>query len=559
MKNPLFLASVMLLGLALVVILVWKLGVEPSPVSVASAAQTPPAETSVDESREHATDLAVPVAKLESSTSDSNVARASVEKPATPIKLTGRVTCLFGLDNSLPPLEIKFSAGGKTWTVPVSEQREYSVGDIPSGRVRVTIAASGYVTLAEVHDIPSAPLEQRLNFALEPLDMLIVNIVAPNGQPLLSAVRPDEPSEALPQIEIVATKDPPGAEMQLVEEPMFADHTTGQSILEFTGGNWNDWSSYSRIVRWTEPAPQYLSACRSSRVLGTAPVHAGMKVVNIAVPLDALRASGGAAHFSIIDPADGAPIDDARAKLEPLNKDPMYRTAEPSRLVPDSGLPHVGGDATLRHLDPGAYRLILSAPGREQTRQYVRIVPGGVTELGTYRLARIAVVKGAVLDDRGPVPGANVQLLARSISSQGDSISESCFADSKGRFEFQRAGARKYLVRATSKQGVSPSLPIDPSYGEPHDFVLRMKPGVPTTIRLDAELQAANSSGSQYMIRLTDERGFPWIDSSLPREGSTQLLLAPGSYSLVTRYLRSRIVEQPFTVAESPTEVTITR
>src|SRR5262249_37326093 len=161
-------------------------------------------------------------------------------------------------------------------------------------------------------------------------------------------------------------------------------------------------------------------------------------------------------------------------------------------------------------------------------------------------LARETVIEGAVVLDRAPVPNATVDLLPLTGEDASDFIAEGRRTDARGDFKFEHAGARAYLLYVRSKVGVSPPIPIDASDGAPHRVDVRLTGGAPITIRLDEALQEANRHGSEYTIRIVDERKFPILDSSLPNSGSTRLALAPGSYSLLTRYRNVAIVEQLF-------------
>jgi hypothetical protein len=276
--------------------------------------------------------------------------------------------------------------------------------------------------------------------------------------------------------------------------------------------------------------------------------------VELTIPPEALRATMGAVHFRVVDAQSGAPLDSARAAMLPEHSPRGFRSRTPHSNLALDKLPTVGADVRLEECEPGVHVLDLAALDHERVREYVVVQPGGVTELGTYRLMPAATIEGSVHDASGR-PGAGVRVEA--LPFDGDSAARAgtlydCRSDPAGHFALDLVGRRKYLVRAGAPSFVG-SIEVDTSSGSIHDVALTLKHATPVTVR------RASDDVGWTVISIFDERHFLIVEKTFV-DDRWVVHLAPGEYSFEADGVGSpRVARGRFAVETTPVEVRVTK
>jgi hypothetical protein len=488
---------------------------------------------------------------------DSPIARTNNQKPAVSITLIGRVRNLISSEMAMPAHEITFVVAGKVNRVFVAAGEAYHVDGISPGRAKVNIKARGYEPFSEARDIREAPREQKLDFDLQPCASVLIRLFTPDGRPLLDALRADGSFAAPPPIKIVATDDHPGSRIPLVDAIARSDYATARMVVALWPSDGKDPRGYSQYVDLSAALPCYLSACRSSTVLATRRVLAGKKEVALAVSLDELHAGVGSAHLRVVDAGDTSLLEAADATLHsPANEGRQGR--RPHDAYDD--LSRTGGDISFTDLEPGAYTLTLSAPGHERMQERVRIEPGQITELGTYRLARSSLIEGTVLHKARAVSHAFIELLPMvgdAVSTSG--VAKRGFSDEDGHFQFDGVGQHKYFVRASNFEEVIRPTVVDASGGDVLGLVLQLERGTVVDIRLIPPPSEVDPRGLEYEVAVFDDQHRPIATRTFSSQGETGLPLLPGSCSLEAMLRGVRITSQSFEVESAALELKIKR
>jgi hypothetical protein len=540
---------------------VWRWAVEEeAPHAVSVELQSLDADES-GSSDEPSTSLATDVrtSRYDSKSSAAADARVSAMRPTAPITLFGRVKNIVAPDSTVPELEIKLVIAGRMHRARVGRGEDYRISGLPPGRARVRIEVRGFRPLVEEHDLRAEPLEQKLNFYLVPQDSIDLRVVASDGRPLLEALQSDGTFAAPPEITIVATREEPGAVLPFIDGPAYSGYASGRVVLTLKPRGWENAYEYARTLELGGEPPVYLSACRSSAVLATRYVPSPSGDVVLPIELDALRACAGSAHLRIVALEDERLLDDASARLDVV-RDTRGGRMEPSLRMHGAAddLPRTGGDVTVRDLDPGAYTLTMSAPGRERLRVRTRVGPGVVTDLGTYRLARAAAIEGDVVDASGPVARAHVVLIPI-VGGEGDAngVAVESVADAEGRFRFEGLGERSYVLRAHGAETVARPAVVDASRG---DVALRvvLEPGTLVLLRLDPSFAVQPGASSEHSIAVFDER-HKLVAQSAMSDGVAQFRLIRGSYTFEVARRGTPIVHGTFEIGGETMDVNITR
>jgi hypothetical protein len=420
--------------------------------------------------------------------------------------------------------------------------------------VHITARADGFEQLEEDYDLREQPSEQRLDLYLRPLNSISIRLVNPDGSDLTDYAVADRGLIRPLCIAIVATQDEPGTSIPLVKEASTTRYERGTIIATFGAQRSTGPVDYRGIYKLADPLPVYVSACRSTAVLATQRVTLAGSEVVLTIPPQALQATSGALHFRVADALSGAPLDSARASIMPNRSPRGIRSRMPHSNREVDDLAAVGADVRLDGLEPGVYVLDLAALDHERVCEYIAVQPGGVTDLGTYRLMSNTTIDGVVSDASGrPRRGARVEALP----FDGDAAARTgsrhdCTSDASGHFELQRMGRGKYLVRAG--YGIEAgSIEVDTSSGSAHDVALKLTRGTPVTLR------TASGDGAWSVISIFDERHFLVAEKTFV-DDQWVVPLGPGAYSYEAEAVGSpRLARGTFVVEATPVEVQVTK
>jgi hypothetical protein len=453
----------------------------------------------------------------------------------------------------LPAVTLTFLNGDQELHVDAPDGQVYRVEGLSPGRVRITARVDGFRLLDEEHQLRASPLEQRLNLYFSPLSSMWIRLVTPDGVDLGDALAAQPGAPWQPRIAIVTTRDAPGRNIELVNDTAMMRYE-GATLVTLFGQGVSHVFIYRGLFRLPDPLPLHVSACRSSSVLCSQPVNVAGAEITLTVSLDALRATNGSVHFRVVDARTGMPLDTARAELTERQTNPRliaqpYPTP-PRRDFRFDDIPRVGGDVHLADCEPGVYRIEVAALDHEHVSERVTVEPGGVTELGTYRLMPAALIEGIVRDESGaPISRAHIE--ARPLDADAaakEGTFHECSSDWRGHFELHLVGRRKYFVRAMTGKGTA-SIDVDTSGGSVNDVALTLRPGVQVKLKI-------SSDDSVYSISIFDSRHFVIAEKALAADHWT-LSLPPGAYSFEVEHARveSALTTGTFEVGSSPLEV----
>jgi hypothetical protein len=444
--------------------------------------------------------------------------------------------------------------------------KKYVVEGLRPGRVNVRVRARGFRPLAEEHKLAELPLEQKLNLYLDPLDSLWIRLETPDGKDLMEAIQDDPSFASAPKITVVATQDPPGATLPLVEDRRSSEYASGTLIASFHPLTKEGSRAYS-ILSAFENLPMWMSACRGSVVLGTLLATRDATEVVIPVSLEALHRSIGSLHFRIVDADTGRAVDDARADVVPMDPQrALHRMSSSGRIVrADEALPRVESDVLWRDLEPESYLLRVSAREHELIHRYVRVDAGNVTDLGSIALAGSVTIDGEVVATT-PL-GAGVQVEALELDGdriESSAVAHTCRTAARGRFKLDGLGRRRYMIRAN---GPSTAIAVDASQGDVHDVKLHWTNGVHLTLRYDDPPDPTDASrraverSERMEMAIFDADHLQIAEASplmLALDMRSSFLLPPGSYTLeVVRGAKREEIK--FELTSAPVVVVIPR
>jgi hypothetical protein len=506
-----------------------------------------------------ATDTSSRVAPIESSplaqasVEHAPAERAPVESCKSSITLTGVLKDVTEAVSATIPAAMTFTSGDTIQRVDATAARGYSVEGLSPGRVSITARADGFAPLEEIHELSEQPW-QRLNLFLRPLNSISVRLTTPDGSDLSEALDARHGSPWHPRIAIVATRDPPGESIPLARGPRYSRYASGALLASLGKSAAGNTANYRGIFKLADPPPLYVSACRSSAVLCTQPVSVAGSDVTLTVPIDVLHATNGSVHLRIVDASSGEPLETARAELTPGESNPVLREQVTRKEFDLARVPLVGGDALLADYEPGVYSLDVAALDHEHVRSYVRIAPGGVTELGSYRLTSAGVMDGEVRDESGaPVAHARVQSFAvDSDTTENAGPLHEGWSDSAGHFELRLVGRRSYVLRALTSGSGTASVDVDARHGDVHGVVLALSRGTPVTLEL------RSSEAGWDSISIFDERHILVVEKTPIVDERLSLRLTPGKYFVEAETGDAGpSVTETFVVGPSPVEIRI--
>jgi hypothetical protein len=481
--------------------------------------------------------------------------RAPIEAHRDPITLVGAIKDVTRATPTLPRVGLTFTGSDDVaHAVDVPSGQEYRVDGLPPGRVHITARADGFEPLDEQHEAHEGVLMQRLNLYLRPLNSISIRLVNPDGTDLTDYVVAEHGYTRRMPIAIVATQSEPGATIPLVVEASTTRYEHGTVITTLGAPPATGLVSYRGIYTLAEPLPVYVSACRSTAVLATQRVTVAGSEVELTILPETLRATMGAVHYRVVDAQSGAPLDSARAAMLPEHSPRGFRSRMPHSNLQLDKLLTVGADVRLEDCEPGVHVLDLAALDHERVCKYVVVQPGGVTDLGTYRLMPAATIDGSVHDASGKrCAGVRVEALP----IDGDTAARAgtlydCRSDAAGHFELDLLGRRKYLVRTAAASGEG-SIEVDTSSGSFHDVALTLKHATPVTVRRTSD------DVGWTVISIFDERHLLVVEKPFV-EDHWVVHLAPGVYSYEAEGIGCpRFARGTFAVETTPVDVQVSK
>ena len=436
---------------------------------------------------------------------------------ASGIDLHGTIEVIGGARANLPPTKLVFRRGGfGEETIAIGA--EYLMPRLAPGKWTVTAEQPGYEKLSLDIDLPETPREQRLDLAITRLPHVFVDMVTPEGEPFMKALRASSGPVAQMTIVVVATANPPRARLGATLEDGYEQYGLGQWR---PSSGWKTEAEVDEpragILELPRPLPVYVSACVENVVLQTQYAPAGTEEVEFVLTPEDVRATRGSLRLRIADAETGKPVTVGRVGLHANGN---FGTGD-EIIQPD-------GTVEFADLPPGPRHLSIVCRGYEWVVEQIWIEAGRETNLGVLRLHRPITIAGTAVDEHGTPVRAWVSVWPIESYEATQRIADKfCWhADEEGRFTIRPAGRKRYLLRANDEQWASESAIVDASDGPVENVRLRVARGVPLTVSFGQEVQR----GSRLLVH--DMQGHPVAERAVLPGGTARIGVRPGRYRL---------------------------
>jgi len=434
---------------------------------------------------------------------------------ASGVDLHGAIQVVGGARASLPPTKLVFRRGGFAEET-IAIDAEYLMPRLSPGKWTVTAEQLGYELLSQQIDLAPEPREQQIDFLMTRLPHIFVNMVTPQGQPFMKALRTASGSASRMSIVVVATASPPRERLGATLEDGYEHYGLGKWRPS------NGWKTEAEvdepragILELPRPLPVYVSACVENVVLATQFAPAGTEQVEFVLTPEDVRATRGSLRLRIADAETGRPVTEGRVGLHANGSFGM-------------GDPIIQQDGTVEFADlpPGPRHLSIVCRGYEWVVEQVWIDAGLETNLGVLRLNRPISIAGTAVDEAGDPVRAWISVWPIESYEASQRIADKfCWhADHDGQFRIQPAGRKRYLLRANDEEWASESAIVDASEGPVENVRLRVARGVPLTVSFGAEVQR----GSRLLVH--DMQGHPVGERPVLPGGCARIGVHPGRY-----------------------------
>ncbi|MFN0006511.1 MAG: hypothetical protein ACKVXR_01285 [Planctomycetota bacterium] len=434
---------------------------------------------------------------------------------ATGVDLHGSIQVVGGARENLPPTKLVFRRGGfPEETIAIGA--EYLMPRLAPGKWIVSAEQLGYENLSQEIDLVPEPREQRIDFTMTRLPHIFVNMITPQGQPFMKALRTASGSVARMNIVVVATMSPPRDRLGATLEDGYEEYGLGKWR---PSSGWKTEAEVDEpragILELPRPLPVYVSVCVENVVLTTQFAPSGTEQMEFVLTPEDVRATRGSLRLRIADAETGRPVTEGRVGLHANGNFGM-------------GDPIIQQDGTVEFADlpPGPRHLSVVCRGYEWVVEQVWIDAGLETNLGVLRLNRPISIAGTAVDEDGDPVRAWISVwpLERYEASQRIADKFCWYADHDGQFKIQPAGRRRYLLRANDEEWASESAIVDASDGPVENVRLKVARGVTLTVDFGAEVQR----GSRLLVH--DMHGHPVGERPVLPGGCARIGVHPGRY-----------------------------
>jgi hypothetical protein len=398
----------------------------------------------------------------------------------------------------------------------IAIEAEYLMPRLAPGKWAVTSEQLGYDKLSVDIDLPETPREQRLDLQMTRLPHLFVNMVTPQGEPFMKALRTSSGSVARMTITVVATSNPPRARLGATLEDGYEQYGLG---LWRPSNGWKTEAEVDEpragILELPRPIAVYVSACVENVVLQTHYAPAGTERVEFVLTPEDVRATRGALRLRIADAETGRPVTEGRVGLHANGN-----FGKGDEIIQSDGT------VEFADLPPGPRHLTIVCRGYEWVVEQIWIEAGRETDLGVLRLNRPISIAGMAVDEDGAPVRAWISVwpIERYESSQRIADKFCWHADLEGKFRIQPAGRKRYLLRANDEEWASETAIVDASDGPVENVRLRVARGVPLTVSFGVDVQR----GSRLLVH--DMQGHPVGERAVLPGGSAKIGVRPGRY-----------------------------
>jgi hypothetical protein len=426
---------------------------------------------------------------------------------------------------------------------------------IHAGFWEVTVEARGFRTLRVRAEVEPSPGEQQLALGLDPAELLKVKWLGSasfEGLVLPSRSRSGPVALASPW-ELLLTREEPGkwVDTQGGDPPetvgVFTqrDSSARAKLLALgyggpsgSGTTIDDLSpEYCGAFVLSESLPAFASVTFRGIVLQTRDVPPDASEVAFELSEETVRDLWGEVRLRVFD---GVTDEKPPGLRLFFNNWPGASDWKPS-YDPD-------GTIFLRDLQPGFAIMTLTADDREPVLERVLILPGVVTDLGTYRLLRLAEIRAQVVDEAGePAQVAfNVFPLERDATARGRLRSRFFRSNTEGVLKIDSVGRARQLIVANDEGWVSEPVIADTTLSDVRELSIRVSKGTSVAVRLRAD----PLPGARIEIRSRAE--FPIAERICRNRDPMHFRLAPGNYSIDLWAEETWLASETITVGKEP-------
>lgn len=400
---------------------------------------------------------------------------------------------------------------------------------VASGAWTLEVRARGFHEHSQSVEIDAARSLRR-RIGLWPASWVLVRAVTSSGEPygaIAQALSLDPAAVFEGGFQMWVSTSQPQDELNWPSsEPAFRNAQSSFVSPHYERGH-VDPRDVARFQRPSEPV-FWVALAFHRHFFGWARVSGGTNVVQFELAREDVLSQFASVRFCAVDALSETPLADARASLD----------AELAGLRrPDTGelVALTPGCFHARPLIPGEYDLTLSAPGRAELRERVRVGPGEELDLGELALDLSAPLTIRVFDEQGAPTSALVQTGAwRSGALLEESITPRAHVAHDGVVEVAMPSARTVIFARGLRPGSSaqPATPTafealvvyDPEPGVYAVELTLVRPA-PVTLRLLPEYDS-----NVRQIEIWSEHAVVLRRVALSRALELDLELPPGSY-----------------------------
>jgi hypothetical protein len=465
----------------------------------------------------------------------------------------------------------------------------YMAMHLHKGRFTVSVRSDGYESQTANVELTSKNPVHSLNLVMRSATTLKIKMLTEDGHDLAEQVSAEKRTwpnsmagsriiDGFPPFDSaavipVATREKPGDRLP---ETRLRNHS------RFGAGIYCGWgSSYTNVHRRSserltdngippgftgvlelfEPLPLYVSATVRNVVIESKLIPEGATEVTFNISLDQVKACFGEARLRVVDALSDLPLNDCVVELGQL-------------AAPRAGSPgDKESEIVFQHVQRGPVALRIIARDHETIQEEVRIEPGKLNDLGTYRLQPAISIQGVVLDPSGkPARLSSMSLIPldgfdpgrqRGVFVGGgyivNGVPWSSFeTDEFGGFRAMNVRRGKYLLRLVGLNSPPCLLVVDTTGGSVDGLRLQAAQGPKVTFHFDRD------ADEDDWIRVFDADDLPVreVDATSPGgwlDGRRPVYLSSGAYKCAVFSHGARSTTFNVEVGSAPMTVEVPR
>jgi hypothetical protein len=357
----------------------------------------------------------------------------------------------------------------------------------------------------------------------------------------------------LSQVSVVATREPPGkivAEAALGKTRPFDLYLSvpsqgGTAERNSIGAD----RQQTRTLVLDDPLPLHVTVATHGVVIETKFADVDTQELTFEIDGNRLVDISGSVRLRVVDADSGEVPPECTVELngQPTSSG-FHITHETSSAVPDPR-----GDVVFPRVTAGPVTLTIRADGYESIVQTVGVMPGEITDLGTFTLNRWRTILGRTLDAENKPVSVSVDVfpLERFESTRAD-LSNRCFLSNEGgELKIDGIGRGRYLLRIYDGMWGAPPLVVDTTNGTVRGLEIRLAPKVGVDLRFESTLPA------DALLRLKSDKNLPVLECPTTPGRVQHVRLLPGFYALHVTSGNEEVLSRALFVDTKASEVVI--